>query len=661
MIVGCIDKNSKFCVLDILYSNIDECKVSVPYIFAYKTDLSEIMYCRYTSEFVNQVNDLVNNRSCIDICCYDLTRLYKILSSYDFAFEHLVSKEGKVLFFKIGTLSFKSISALVCNLSQSKFTGEKQKKTGIILPDTSLTASGVNWVRKYLDNVITIEFEFISFIYNVYKYIPTTRSAIIKQDLAISCFGESYSDLRLDKRKGNKSAFKKYNDYVNSNLGFKSHRNEILNSSHYDFIRRVYRGGFVSYNEKYRGKVLSRVGHKDFCSCYPAAMYMNKFPKRRIGTYYNVDNWASMLENDNVWAMCQIVVRNIRSKHVCHPLSKYTYYTDKSLNFDYPTDSSLVKWDEEGSGSGLVWADFATLYVTYNEFKYLLQFYDIDSCEFIIIDLYETDWLPVEYMNVIMGLFRNKCNLKGSPKFWAEIFAKVGLNSCWGFTTSGFYGDLDTDISNYNNFNSNFADRTWSYFWGVAVTSYARCNLYYAILMCGENWLYSDTDSVFYIKSDDVENRLSQYNDMLRQKMMSSKFSEIYPIIYNSEYVEKSYELGQLDSEDDLIYFLIYNRKCYLGHTGSEFQSATSGVADLDLESYCSDVFHNNVDEMFKNMDKTEFKTPIKYGKQVYVLEHKTRKIKVKDLTRNEYDVDIPCGYYIIERAYNELNEYLPL
>ena len=66
------------------------------------------------------------------------------------------------------------------------------------------------------------------------------------------------------------------------------------------------------------------------------------------------------------------------------------------------------------------------------------------------------------------------------------------------------------------------------YPWGIYVTAYARRNLFTGILECGDDYIYSDTDSVKIKNGEDHKEYFKAYNDLAQQKLRSAcKFHKI--------------------------------------------------------------------------------------------------------------------------------------
>ena len=79
-------------------------------------------------------------------------------------------------------------------------------------------------------------------------------------------------------------------------------------------------------------------------------------------------------------------------------------------------------------------------------------------------------------------------------------------------------------LETYNNSKNRFL----FYPWGIYVTAYARRNLFTGISECGDDYIYSDTDSVKIKNGDAHAEYFAAYNDMVQMKLRRAcKFHNI--------------------------------------------------------------------------------------------------------------------------------------
>ena len=92
---------------------------------------------------------------------------------------------------------------------------------------------------------------------------------------------------------------------------------------------------------------------------------------------------------------------------------------------------------------------------------------------------------------------------------------------------------------------------------GVAVTALARYELYEYITAIGyDKVLYSDTDSIFYIKDPEVEKRIAELN-----RLKHEKAEKLGAYVISSEGEKIYYDV--FEAEPDIIGFKGLHSKCY--------------------------------------------------------------------------------------------------
>src|SRR5699024_458874 len=81
----------------------------------------------------------------------------------------------------------------------------------------------------------------------------------------------------------------------------------------------------------------------------------------------------------------------------------------------------------------------------------------------------------------------------------------------WGFEKV----NIDEEIEKYNGSKNRFL----YYAWGIWVTAYARRNLWTGILAVGEDYIYSDTDSIKALNYDKHSPYVEAYNKNVLNKL----------------------------------------------------------------------------------------------------------------------------------------------
>lgn len=137
-----------------------------------------------------------------------------------------------------------------------------------------------------------------------------------------------------------------------------------------------------------------------------------------------------------------------------------------------------------------------------------MTFYKWDKFSITKFRWYEKEYLPTDFVTAILGLYQKKTILKGNAGEEVNyMISKNMLNAAYGMAVtnpirdeleylnneySTIKSDIEAAIERYNNNIRRFL----FYPWGVWVTAHARRRLFQAIEAVGNDFVYSDTDSV---------------------------------------------------------------------------------------------------------------------------------------------------------------------
>lgn len=329
----------------------------------------------------------------------------------------------------------------------------------------------------------------------------------------------------------------------------------------YQMIRRAYAGGFTHANYSHARKVLEDcVKSIDIASSYPACI-RKKFP---MGPYKRVivpdlDNFNYYI--DNYSCLFDITFYNIRPRYEdgidydlidniisiskCHELGKYNESCKPDFNGHDEKD------DYVNNNGRLRNAKRISLTINEVDFDCINDFYDYDSFDVDNFYVAKKGYLPKDLIKAILELFKVKTELKpydgtDTDEGLKYALSKVDLNGIYGMASTdplkmsytltkdefGFhkleslekkYAD---DPDAYNDLLAKMLDDKLSsktqflcYQWSHLFTSWARYNLYQAILASGYNHVYSDTDSEKYIQNKDTEDFIDKYNKSVDEEM----------------------------------------------------------------------------------------------------------------------------------------------
>lgn len=296
-----------------------------------------------------------------------------------------------------------------------------------------------------------------------------------------------------------------------------------LDLEEYRQLERAFQGGFTHANARYVDKLLRDVQSMDLTSAYPSKMCYKKFPMSRgcriddttanIHLDMYLDTYCCCFDLE-LWDVVSLTDENILSMHKCQV-----------------KDPEGVNPDAEPvvNNGRIVMADYIKTTVTEVDFEYIKMFYTFEKFKVSNMICYRKEYLPTEFVEAILDLYKDKTELKGVEDRIEEYFKSKGmLNSTYGMAVMKIIRDLieydnewgwggvprelreedeeedegvnpeEVAIKKYNrNFN-----RFLFYPWGIWITAYTRAELFEGILALGKDYVYCDTDSLKFLNKE---------------------------------------------------------------------------------------------------------------------------------------------------------------
>ena len=508
---------------------------------------------------------------------YDLSYLIPFIKAYMPGKRSHSIKKGKHKYVKFtkGPFEFRC-SYMLTNLSLDKWAKQMNTEhrkligfydyTKVIYQDTELTEEELAYDREDVE----VLYECIKKQMDLYNdtiiTIPNTLSGYPRRDIRKSCL-----------------ANKKYRQNI--------FLPQKLNYYTYRLCLKAFAGGYTHCNRFYRDTLLTcKIGHRDFKSHYPSIMKDEVFPMGKPKMYYDLElDYPRIMTIPEVTslypqytAIATICIRDIgiRDKNISMPFLQESKLYTNSRDNNRPLAERMLKdngrilsykglTDVPGYNNGRRYLEVDVLTL-----KILWEQYDFRDYMIISVTTFLNGKLPKEVLTVVDEYFKDKTEMKKlehklkdelgeTDPETIEVMAltlrlKQLLNSIYGCIVtnplnSAEEDELDEKGENkleryYNSYYSVLA-----YQWGFMITAHARYRLYEVIKLVGyDNVLYCDTDSVFYIKTDEIEEKLYLYNQKLHK-------TASYVILKDGTKEYYSY----LDSEPDCIAFKGSHSKCY--------------------------------------------------------------------------------------------------
>lgn len=288
----------------------------------------------------------------------------------------------------------------------------------------------------------------------------------------------------------------------------------------YLLLKWSFAGGFTHTAHLYVGKVLYDVPSQDFTSSYPYCLLLPIYPIGK-GERIQIKDEAHFRRNlKNFCCLMQLRFTGVREKF------KYEHILSASKC------KNLV--NAKVDNGRIISCDSYEIAFNEIDFEMFEKFYEYDTIEIIDFYRYFRGYLPKPFLETIIELFWKKQVYKYDPEMRTEfMLAKANLNAMYGVCVTDIIRnefdynqkdgwsrspvDYEAKIEAYNNKKSRFI----SYGWGCWCTSIARKNLQMAILALGEDYIYSDTDSVKYLHKERHDAYFESYNQQVKDNLIA--------------------------------------------------------------------------------------------------------------------------------------------
>lgn len=344
-----------------------------------------------------------------------------------------------------------------------------------------------------------------------YHKIPLTKTGYVRNRCRNKCFGEEKDHVIKGKRE-------KYTRAIQTLK---------LNEDDYVDLKYAFQGGFTHANSWRVKDINKNVASYDFTSSYPAVLLTEKYPVSKPVLWS--DKMLERLKDYEYFKKtlndycCLITIRftNLKEKFI------YEHYLSRAKCKIYSFDKSDYRIDN----GRVIFAKILETTITEQDFLIIEKCYSWDSIDIIKMKTFIKGYLPTDFIKTIIELYKSKTKLKGIIEQVIEYMAaKSDLNALYGMCVMDIVRDenlYDDDwvpekskdvqyILDKYNFNKG---RFLYYPWGVWCTAYARRNLFSGILEFGEDYIYSDTDSIKVLNAKDHLDYFIDYRTKLEEKI----------------------------------------------------------------------------------------------------------------------------------------------
>lgn len=384
--------------------------------------------------------------------------------------------------------------------------------------------------------------------------IPLTNTGYVRKHCRSKCF---------DKRGKYKSMIHTMNigtdEYIDLQWGFQ--------------------GGFTHANANYVRKILQNVASYDLTSAYPSVMLLERFPM----------------------STAKVISSELTEKEFLRYIYNYCCLFDMELTEvepkrfqDHPISKAKCKSIKDAviDNGRVVFASSLKITATEQDYFIYKEFYKWESITISNMRVYAKEYLPSQFTDAILDLYIAKTQLKGLIGEELEyMISKNMLNACYGMAVTNpvrdvleylnddFHktkADIEKAIAKYNDDKKRFL----FYPWGVWVTAYCRANLFSAIMECGNDYVYADTDSVKILNREAHDDYFSRFNNEVSNKINSVCLLRGQdPEIYSPRNRKgKPCTIGVWDFEGVYDEFKTLGAKRYLVRKGNDYTLTVAGT-----------------------------------------------------------------------------------
>ena len=470
--------------------------------------------------------------------------------------------------------------------------------------DTPLTDEEL----KYCENDILIILAYIDEQIKQYSditKIPLTNTGRVRNYVKNNCYYDN-----TNHKKSNKG---KYNRYRKIMLDL------TIDKSSYMQLKTAFMGGFTHSNPKLTNTTLENVASIDLTSSYPSVMCAEMYPMSRPKLFYpeSYDELKSLMRD-------YCIVLDVKYEGINNVLGYESYISEsKCRNMKNPIINN-----------GRIWsADSLEITLTDVDITIIERVYDWDKIYLQNVRCFRKAYLPKAIIESILNLYQDKTTLKGVEGKEVEYLLSKGmLNSIYGMCVTDIVKDntiyndednwefeavnIEDEIEKYNNSKNRFL----YYAWGIWVTAYARRNLWTGIIAVGEDYVYSDTDSIKALNYEKHTNYVEGYNKMVISKLeyMCNELGFDKKLLMPKTVKGEVKPLGIWEFEGNYDRFKTLGAKRYLVQEGDKFTLTVAGLSKANGIDHIKQVAKNDATKIFNMFNDDLYIPSDKTGKMTH-------------------------------------------
>lgn len=385
----------------------------------------------------------------------------------------------------------------------------------------------------------------------------------------------------------------------------------VLTPETYLQCKRAFLGGFTHANVNYVNQIIKEADSFDFTSSYPAVILSEKFP---MSPPHKIEIRSE--EEFLKYLRCYCCMFDVEFTNIC---SKVNYENYISLSRCTNIEHYVL------NNGRVIEASTLSMTLTEQDFFIISKLYKWDNIKISNFHYFYKGYLPKQFINTVLQLYKDKTELKGVPEKLVEYMVSKGMiNAMYGMCvteickneityTNGVWGEdkanIEQLIEKYNKSSSRFL----YYPWGVWITAYARRNLFTGITEFKDDYIYSDTDSLKVKNADRHIQYIKEYNRRITEKVQQClKYHELDISLATPKTIKgENKPIGVWDYEGRYNRFKTLGAKRYITETNGKIEITVAGVNKKAGAEYLKHKFKNNT-EIFNNFEEDLY-FPAKY------------------------------------------------
>ncbi len=427
-----------------------------------------------------------------------------------------------------------------------------------------------------------------------------------------------------------------------------------LEKEEYLALREAFAGGYTHGNIDKLNQTHQDVHAMDFASSYPGRMLMYKYPMGK-GVKYELKDKEDFKKQIRMYnCLFYIELNNITRK----------------ANEPYISYSKVNKSKNVTINNGRIdSASSVSLWITEVDYISILKSYDIGSYRVGTLYRYRSGYLPKLFVDCILELYGDKTKFKDLDDF-IEAYnrAKELLNSSFGMAVMDIiqpsfewddeckYSELnEQDIGDLIDRNNNSRNRFLYYPWGVWITAYSRHDLFDVVVKLEDDYLYSDTDSIYFTNYDEsieIFNESNERIEMLLERACEHHGYD-YDIVQPEDIHGVKHTIAVWAYDGFYKRFKTLGAKRYMVEDEKGINITVSGVNKNVAVPYLLDKYENDKDAVFEAFEEGLY-IPAGYaGKSTHTYIDDYREGFITDYLGEEQRYFAETGIHLEETSYS--------